>query len=224
MENIFSILLKTFKKQNQFIKYMAQPKMLVDTEKYIECGVDIGMMSKNKDSEKFIKEYKNNGTKIIDIEKINGKINILINFLSKFDVEDILLVGRRYCVINAVKEFSKIVGCDNFTKRYLPGKLTNTKLEDFSEYKVAVICDPYMDKNILNETFKEGVFTIGFCNTDNLINKFDLVIPINNRGKKSVALALYLLAKKFQEIKGKEFNTELENFFDDEDEKKEEKK
>ena len=199
---------------------MAESKMLVNEDKYIECGANIGMKSKNSNSVEFISEFKNDGTKIIDIKKTDEKLRILLNLLSRYETKDILLVGRRYNVVKAVKEFGKIVGCDTFTQRYLPGKLTNTQLEDFTDYKIAIICDPYIDRNILNETFEEGVLTIGFYNTDNLINKFDLIIPVNNRGKKAVGLCLYLLAKQYQKDKKGEFNTELENFFDDEEEKK----
>ena len=48
-----------------------------------------------------------------------------------------------------ISVFSKIIGCDVFTGRYLPGKLTNIELEDFKDYKVVIVCDPLTDKNIL---------------------------------------------------------------------------
>ena len=125
-------------------------------------------------------------------------------------------MGRRENAKKAIKMFSKITGCDIFTGRYLPGKLTNIALEDFKEYKVVMVCDPLTDKNILNEAFQQGIFTIGLIDTNNKTSKLDLAIPINNKGKKSVGLLFYLLTKYYLDKKGilkaSDFNYTLDDF------------
>ena len=125
-------------------------------------------------------------------------------------------MGRRDNAKKALALFSKLIGCDVFTGRYLPGKLTNAALESFKEYKVVIVCDPLTDKNILNEAFEQGAFTIGFCDTNNITSKLDLVIPINNKGKKSLGLAIHLLAKHYMVnrgiIKASEFKYTVEDF------------
>jgi len=128
-------------------------------------------------------------------------------------------MGRRENAKKPVTVFSKIIGSDSFTNRYLPGKLTNAALDDFKEYKVVIVCDPLTDKNILNEAFDQGIFTVGFCDTNNKSNKLDLVVPINNKGKKSLALAFQLLAKHYLNNKGiikeKDFTYSVEDFMDE---------
>ena len=192
---------------------------LVPVEEYLTAGVHIGTKFKNGYSEKFIHKARSDGLKILDTEMIDERLKILISVLSKYEPQDFAIMGRRENAKKPLTVFSKLVGCDVFTGRYLPGKLTNASLDDFREYKVVIVCDPLTDKNILNEAFEQGIFTIGFCDTNNKTNKLDLAIPINNKGKRSVALAFHLLAKHYLANRGilkeKDFKYSVEDFLDE---------
>jgi small subunit ribosomal protein S2 len=198
---------------------MNDSKTLVPAEDYLTAGVHIGTKYKNGYSNKYIQKSRADGLKIIDTEMIDAKLKVLIKFLSKYDAADIAIMGRRENAKKPLQLFSKLLGCDVFTGRYLPGKLTNASLTDFKEYKVVIVCDPLTDKNILNEAFETGTFTIGFCDTNNKTNKLDLVIPINNKGKKSLGLALMLVAKHYLANKGilkeSDFKYTVDDFADE---------
>jgi small subunit ribosomal protein S2 len=195
---------------------MEETNTLVPVDDYLTAGVHIGTKFKNGFTEKFIHRARADGLKIINTEDVDKRLKILINFLSKYDPSEFAVMGRRENAKKPLTTFAKLIGCDVFTGRYLPGKLTNAELEDFREYKVVIVCDPLTDKNILNEAFNQGIFTIGFCDTNNKTSKLDLVIPINNKGKKSLGLAFFLLAKHYLVNKGvikeKEFNYSLDDF------------
>lgn len=192
---------------------------LVPVEEYLTSGVHIGTKFKNGYSEKFIHKSRADGLKILDTEMIDERLKILIKMLSKYEPQDFAIMGRRENAKKPLSVFSKLVGCDVFTGRYLPGKLTNASLEDYREYKVVIVCDPLTDKNILNEAFEQGIFTVGFCDTNNRTNKLDLAIPINNKGKRSVALAFFLLAKHYLANRGilkeTDFKYSVEDFLDE---------
>jgi len=192
---------------------------LTSVDEYLTAGVHIGTKFKNGFSNKFVHKTRADGLKIIDTEQTDKKLQVLINLLSKYEPSDFVIMGRRDNAKKPLKMFSKIIGCDIFTGRYLPGKLTNSSLEDFKEYKVVIVCDPLTDKNILNEAFEQGTFTVGFCDTNNKSSKLDLVIPINNKGKKSMGLAFMLVAKNYLVKKGiikeSEFKYTLEDFSDE---------
>lgn len=198
---------------------MAEQSTLVSADEYLTSGVHIGTRHKNGYSEKFIHRSRADGLKILDTETIDKRLKVLINFLSKYEPSDFVVMGRRENAKKPVTMFSKLVGCESYTGRYLPGKLTNASLESFKEYKVVIVCDPLTDKNILNEAFEEGIITIGFCDTNNKTNMLDLVVPINNKGKKSMALAFFLLAKHYLANRGilkeKDFKYSIEDFADE---------
>ncbi len=197
---------------------MANENTLASMEDYLSAGVHIGTRFKNSYTDKFILKSRADGLKILNSEITDERIKCLINILSRYEPSEFVVMGRRENAKKPLSVFSKVVGCDIFTGRYLPGKLTNTALDNFKEYKVVIVCDPLTDKNILNEAFERGNITIGFCDTNNVTNKLDFVIPINNKGKKSLAIAFCLVAKHYLInrgiIKEKDFKYTFDDFSD----------
>lgn len=211
--------LQSFINQLSFFSSMADNSTLVPVEEYLTAGVHIGTKYKNGFTEKFVHRSRADGLKILDSEQIDQRLKVLIGFLSRFEPSEFVIMGRRENAKKPLTVFSKIVGCDVFTGRYLPGKLTNAELDDFREYKVVIVCDPLTDKNILNEAFEQGIFTVGFCDTNNTTVKLDLAVPINNKGKRSLGLAFHLLAKHYLVnrgiIKESDFKYSVDDFIDE---------
>lgn len=195
---------------------MVDSKMMVDLDEYLTCGVHIGTKFKNVFSKKFIQTAKSDGIRLLDIRKIDDRLKILIDLISKYNPEDVAIMGRRANAKKALNLFSKLTGIDVFTKRYLPGKLTNTELDGFKEYKLVIVCDPFTDKNLLAEAFSQGIMTVGFVDTNNTFKCLDYVVPLNNKGKKALGLAFYLIAKKYLASKKilaeKDFKYSIEDF------------
>ncbi|PIY60280.1 30S ribosomal protein S2, partial [Candidatus Woesearchaeota archaeon CG_4_10_14_0_8_um_filter_47_5] len=86
--------------------------------------------------------------------------------------------------------------------RYPPGILTNPALEEYTEVKIMVITDPWPDRNALNDAVKSGVVVIGLCDTNNQSNGMDLVVPCNNKGKKSLGLIYWIVAREYTKNRG----------------------
>jgi small subunit ribosomal protein S2 len=98
--------------------------------------------------------------------------------------------------------FAKITGAKHFPGRYPPGVLTNPQLKNFIEGKVMLVTDVGPDKNAVKDAVKVGLPIVALCDTNNPANNVDLVVPCNNKGKKSLGLVFYLLAKYYMEFKG----------------------
>lgn len=192
---------------------------LVSVEEYLTAGVHIGTKYKNGFSDEYVHKCRADGLKVIDTAIIDEKLKALINVVSKYEPSEIAIMGRRENAKKPLNMLKNLIGFDVYTGRYLPGMMSNAELDTYKEYKLVIVCDPLTDKNILEEAFDLGVFTAGFCDTNNKPNKLDLVVPINNKGKKSLGLALMILAKHYMInrgiVKASEFTYTLDDFSDE---------
>jgi len=177
-------------------------ELLVATEKYLKSGIHIGTKFKTKFMNDFIYKIRPDGLAVLNLQKIDERINVCANFLAQYDPKDIMIVSRRENGWRPVKMFGRLTGCRIFAGRYPPGILTNTALSDFIEAKIVLVTDPWPDRNVILDAKKVGLTVIGLCDTNNVCNNLDLVVPCNNKGKKSLGLLFWILAKLFLQNKG----------------------
>ena len=59
-----------------------------------------------------------------------------------------------------------------------------------------LVTDPWPDKNAVKDAVRVGIPVVALCDTNNESNYIDLVVPCNNKGKKSLGLFFYILAKE----------------------------
>jgi small subunit ribosomal protein S2 len=95
--------------------------------------------------------------------------------------------------------------------------MTNIKLEAFFEPELAIICDPWIDRNAMNDAIKTNKKKIVLCDTNNFTKDADLIIPCNNKGGKSLGLIFYLLAKGYIEKRKLKNNLPSMESFTEED-------
>jgi len=177
-------------------------EMLIDSNEYLKSGIHIGTKFKTKYMKNFIYKTRPDGLSVLNLKKIDERIAVAINFLSQYEPEDILFVSRRENGWKALKILNKLTGIQIINGRYPPGMLTNTNLEIFTQPKILFVCDPWPDKNAVKDALKVGMPIIALCDTNNESNNLDLVIPANNKGKKSVGLIVYLIARGYMQKKG----------------------
>ncbi|MFW5745951.1 MAG: 30S ribosomal protein S2 [Nanoarchaeota archaeon] len=170
---------------------------LVSTETYLKSGIHIGTKFKTQHMEPFIYKTRNDGLSVLNIQKIDERIQDTISLLGEYAPEDILIVCRRENGWKPVRILSKLTGIRSFPGRYPPGILTNAQLEDFTEAKILLAVDVWPDRNAIEDAIRVGIPVVGLCDTNNLCNNIDLVIPCNNKGRKSLGLIFYLLTRGY---------------------------
>ena len=179
-----------------------EQELLIPLDEYLKVGLHIGTKFRTKFMAPFIYRVRPDGLTVLNVQEINNRIKLAANFLAQFEPKDILIVCRRENGWQAVKLFSKYTGAKAFAGRYPPGILTNPNLENFMEVKIILVTDPWPDKNAINDAAKLGIPVIALCDTNNESNNIDLVVPCNNKGKKSLGLLFYVLAKEYLKVRG----------------------
>lgn len=181
---------------------MAEEKFLVATDEYLKSGIHIGTKFKTRYMEKFIYKTRPDGLSVLNLQKIDERIGIAARFLAQYNPEDTLIVGRRESAWKPLTMFGKVTGAKVFAGRYPPGILTNPALDSYTEIKVLLAVDAGPDKNAVMDSLKAGAPVIGLCDTNNQANNIDLVVPCNNKGKKSLGLFFWILAREYLKNKG----------------------
>ncbi|MAF35920.1 30S ribosomal protein S2 [archaeon] len=176
---------------------------LVPLEQYLKVGIHIGTKFRTKYMSEFIYKVRPDGLAVLNVQEIDKRLGLAANFMAQFDPKDIVIVCRRENGWDAVKLFAELIGCRVFVGRYPPGILTNPDLDNFIEAKLMLVVDPWPDKNAVRDASKQGIPVIGMCDTNNETNYLDFVVPCNNKGKKSLGLVLWILAKEFLKKQGK---------------------
>ncbi|HLF54872.1 MAG TPA: 30S ribosomal protein S2 [Candidatus Nanoarchaeia archaeon] len=182
---------------------MAEESFLVAQDQYLKSGIHIGTKFRTKYMDSFIYKTRPDGLSVLNLQKIDERIRAAANLLSNFEPQDILVVSRRENGWKAVKAFGKHTGVRVFAGRYPPGILTNPQLDSYMEVKVVLVTDSWPDKNAIKDAMQIGMPVIALCDTNNQSNEIDLVVPCNNKGKKSLGLIFYILAREYLRIRNK---------------------
>lgn len=185
---------------------MTEENLLIPVEQYLKTGIHIGTKFRTKYMENFIYKARPDSLYVLNLQKIDERIRMAINLLSQYNPEDILVISRRENGWKPVKVFGKVTGIKTITGRYPPGILTNPALETFIEVKIILVTDSWSDRNAVEDAINVGIPIIALCDTNNLANDIDLVVPCNNKGKKKPGVVLLAGCKGIHEGKGNHKN------------------
>lgn len=185
---------------------------LIPLEDYVKCAVHLGTKAITPNMRKFVYKRRADGLAVIDTIAIDEKLREAIEFFIKYNPEGIYLICKRETGWPAAKKFEEATGIKTFTKKYSPGVTTNLELDDFFEKELTIICDPWLDKNALNDTAKLKKPIISLCNTNNYTKNVTKIIPCNNHSLKSIGCILYILAREYCKAKKMKFDFSLEDF------------
>jgi len=179
---------------------MSDEALLVPTDEYLKAGIHIGTKFKNKYMANFIYKTRSDGLSVLNLNKIDQRIGLTAKLISNYKAEDIMVVSRRENGWKPLKIFGQATGAIVYPGRYPPGALTNPSLSSFVEAKVLIVVDPWPDRNAILDARKIGIPVIALCDTNNTPNNLDFVIPCNNKGKKSLGLFFWILAREYLKL------------------------
>jgi small subunit ribosomal protein S2 len=190
--------------ETELKKVMTDTKeTLVPLTDYIACSIHLGTKVITPDMRKFVYKRRADGLAVLNTNLIDDKLREAIEFLKDFEAKDIFIACKREAGWPAVEKFSEVTGIRFFTKKYPAGIITNLTLETFFEPKLAIICDPWVDKNALHDSNLIDIPVLGICDTNNYAIGVTKVIAGNNKSRKSIGLVLFILAREYLKANGK---------------------
>jgi small subunit ribosomal protein S2 len=192
-------------KQHRRIESMTENKtgMPVKQEVFLEAGVHIGTKIRTSDMREFIFKRRDDGLYILDLRKSSETLMQAAKVISKYRPEEVTVVASRVYSSNPATRFAELTGVNLIKGRFVPGTMTNMNVKGFMEPKLILVCDPKGEHEALVESAKNGVPVIGLCDTDNETKFIDLIVPINNKGKRSLALIFFILSREVMIAQGK---------------------
>ncbi len=86
--------------------------------------------------------------------------------------------------------------------RFMPGLISNPLQPYHADPQVIMVTDPRADWQSIKEASTAGVPVIALCDSDNVFSGVDLAIPVNNKGRRALAMLYWLLARQVLRDRG----------------------
>ncbi len=169
-------------------------------EQYLSAGMHIGMKQQTKDMKRFVYKVREDGLAVLDLQTIEKRIQLAGKFLSQF--KNIMTVSRKNVGWKPVEKFIEIINGKAILGRFMPGIVTNPSFPGYYEPEVIIITDPLVDSQPIKEAVKARVPIVALVDTSNETGSIDVIIPVNNKGRKSLAMVYFLLAKEILKNRG----------------------
>jgi small subunit ribosomal protein S2 len=161
----------------------------------LATGIRIGTPVRTKSMELFTARPRPDGLHMIDYAKTLQRIDVAGKFIASTGAKNTVVYTSREHGAMAVEKFCELTGAMARIGRFMPGTFTNPLYPGHLDAELVVVADPMSDMQAIVEASKLGVPVIAVCDTDNVTDDIDLVIPGNNRGRKAIAAIFWLLAR-----------------------------
>ena len=181
---------------------MTEEEFLANQIDYLEAGIHIATKMKSPGMKKFIYRTRDDGLYLLDLKTIDSRIRIASKMIAAYDPKDVVVTASRIYAIVPAQKFAEIAGATFLKGRVTPGIFTNPNRENFMEPKLILISDSRNEKQAIKEASKISMPIIALSDTDNSTKFIDMVLPVNNRGRRSLAFVYYLLAREVLKERG----------------------
>lgn len=185
-----------------FAEEIDDSQLLIPLDEYLTSGIHIGTTIATKHMSPFIFRVRKDGLYVLDIKKTDERIRQAGKVLASYEPEDVLVCSsRQYGTVPSTK-LARLCNFKTIPGRFVPGTLTNPNSKHYIEPKMIFINDPRADKQALQEAIRMNIPVVSLCDSDNLTSFVDLVVPVNNKGRRALARVYLLIATQVLRERG----------------------